>query len=400
MVQLLLTSAIFQVYAPHMTQNDAWTDLDQDRPNTDFLAGHGRMGRRIRAVNWTSLGLEGPERWPTQLQSVVRMMLSSRQPICICWGPDLNTLYNESFMPFLGIKERQALGRPLSETWQEVWDDILPFVRQALSGKGTWVENMPLVMERHGYPEETYWTFSYSPLYDEDGRVGGFINIATEMTSSVLAHRKLTEHITSAEQHIAAQETVERQNTVLQQEMQHRIKNMLSMVSAIVSQTMRHAESLEQASETIGNRITALGRAQDILVRTDLVSADVRAVVKAALSPHVEDFGQIDISGPDVSISAQQGLGLSLAIHELATNAMKYGALANGEGRITLSWSATPEKAFRLLWEERGGPTVYEPTRSGFGSRLTGRIVAAYFNGTGSTTYDPEGVRFVLEGNI
>ncbi|MBP1853333.1 sensor histidine kinase [Rhizobium halophytocola] len=383
-----------------MTTSNGWTGLEEVPPVSDFLAGPGRMETRFRAFDWSQTALGAPETWPGPLKANVRMMLGSRQPVCICWGPELITLYNNAFAPFLGVKDRNALGQSFQTIWAEIWDDLLPFVRKALSGVGTWVEDLPLFMNRYGFQEETYWTFSYSPLHDADGRIAGFINIATDATPHVLMQRRMTENMAKAQEYIAEHQVADRQNVVLHQEMQHRIKNMLAMVSAVVSQSLRHSSSLKEAGETIGSRIMALGRAQDILTQSDLVSADIAAIVKAALSPHIDSAHRVTSNGPDIAIPAKQGLGLSLAIHELATNAVKYGALSVPAGTVDLSWQVSEGRRLNFVWQESGGPAVSAPLRSGFGSTLTGRVVAAYFNGTGQTFYEPQGIKFVLDGVV
>lgn len=106
------------------------------------------------------------------------------------------------------------------------------------------------------------------------------------------------------------------------------------------------------------------------------------------------------IDGDNVEVTAQQIMGLALALHELSTNAAKYGALSNEQGRIHISWSVTSEGAFTFLWKERGGPEGASPSRKGFGARLTERVVPSYFNGHADLRYAPEGLRYELKGSL
>ncbi len=106
------------------------------------------------------------------------------------------------------------------------------------------------------------------------------------------------------------------------------------------------------------------------------------------------------IDGARLDLPSQAALGLSLAIHELATNAAKYGALSNETGHIRISWRHEADDAFRFEWREEGGPEVVKPARRGFGSRLTNQIVPSYFDGSGETAFTPEGLRYVLEGTL
>ena len=158
----------------------------------NFLAGGGEMGERIRALDWESTPLGRPEDWPQSLKTAVRIMLTSRQPIWVGWGPELIYLYNDPYQSIIGGKHPWALGRPTSEVWREIWTDIEPLLATAMGGvEGTYSEEQLLIMERNGYPEETYYTFSYSPVPDDDGAPGGIICANTEDTQRVIGERQL-----------------------------------------------------------------------------------------------------------------------------------------------------------------------------------------------------------------
>ncbi|ALN75690.1 PAS domain-containing protein [Aureimonas sp. AU20] len=206
--------------------------------------------------------------------------------------------------------------------------------------------------------------------------------------------------LVDANELIAAKERAERQQRELQNEMAHRIKNTLSMVKAIVSQTMRHAETKQEAAVTIDQRIAALSNAQDLLRQTTYSSATIHEVVRGALKVHLESDDRVTIKGVRLDLPSQAALGLSLAIHELATNATKYGALSNDTGHIRISWRQGADGAFRFEWREEGGPEVVKPARRGFGSRLTNQIVPSYFEGSGETAFTPEGLCYVLNGKL
>ena len=161
-----------------------------------FFDGGGQMGAMMRAHDWSTSPLGRPDTWPRSLRTVVRLMLASKFPMFLAWGPDLGFLYNDSYAPILGAKHPQALGRPFQEIWNEIWADILPFIQTALSGQATWVENLPLQMNRHGYEEQTYFTFSYSPAFDDEGHIAGMFCTCTETTGQKTAEdslRKLNE---------------------------------------------------------------------------------------------------------------------------------------------------------------------------------------------------------------
>ena len=157
-----------------------------------FLAGGGELGARMRSFDWRRSPLGPPQDWPRSLKTAVRIMLTSRQPIWIGWGPALIYLYNDPYKSIIGGKHPWALGRPIAEVWSEIWGDIAPMLAQAMQGdEGTYNEEQLLIMERSGYPEETYYTFSYSPIPDDDGGVGGIICANTDDTRRVIGERQL-----------------------------------------------------------------------------------------------------------------------------------------------------------------------------------------------------------------
>ena len=163
-----------------------------DTSSLNFLAGGGEMGERIRTFDWSTTPLGPPEQWPQSLKTAVRIMLTSRQPIWIGWGPELLYLYNDPYQSIIGGKHPWALGRPTSEVWSEIWTDIGPLLATAMGGvEGTYTEEQLLIMERNGYPEETYYTFSYSPIPDDDGEPGGIICANTDDTQRVIGERQL-----------------------------------------------------------------------------------------------------------------------------------------------------------------------------------------------------------------
>lgn len=180
----------------------------------------------------------------------------------------------------------------------------------------------------------------------------------------------------------------------------HRIKNTLAIVQGIVSQSLRTSTNIEDARGTISKRVAALARAQDILTNAQDSLADIADVISGALAPHDAGHGRFRLDGPTRLLDARQSLGLSLALHELATNATKYGALSGDEGTIDVKWSVTDDGTFRLEWMERGGPPVVAPASLGFGSKLITRMVAPYFGGDVQHDFHPDGVRFTLRGRL
>ncbi|MCJ2066802.1 PAS domain S-box protein [Methylobacterium sp. J-088] len=174
---------------------------------------------------------------------------------------------------------------------------------------------------------------------------------------------------------------------LLNRELSHRLKNTLAMVQSIATQTLRNAPSLSAAQEALAARLVALGKAHDVLLAGHTESASVSAVVQGALALHEDTATRFQFSGPSLFIGPSAALMLGLMLHELATNAAKYGALSVATGHVTVGWRVTGEDGeaqFCLEWIELGGPPVTPPARKGFGSRLIergiggGRVVIGY----------------------
>jgi PAS domain S-box-containing protein len=160
--------------------------------NLSFVAGGGEMGERIRALDWGATPIGPLAEWPRSLKTAVRIMLTSRQPIWIGWGKELLYLYNDPYKSIIGGRHPWALARAAKEVWPETWHQIGPLLATAMQGdEGTYVEAQLLIMERSGYPEETYYTYSYTPIPDDQGKPGGIICANTDDTQRVIGERQL-----------------------------------------------------------------------------------------------------------------------------------------------------------------------------------------------------------------
>jgi PAS domain S-box-containing protein len=150
------------------------------------------MGARMRAHDWSATPLGPAETWPQSLRTVVRILLTSRYQMWMAWGPDLTFFCNDAYLPTLGVKHERALGASAREVWKEIWADIGPRIEHVLdTGEATWDEGLLLVLERSGYPEETYHTFSYSPLANDDGDIVGMLCVVMEETDRIIGERRL-----------------------------------------------------------------------------------------------------------------------------------------------------------------------------------------------------------------
>jgi len=164
---------------------------DSPGPAELTFPGDGEMALRMRAYPWATSPLGDPRDWPASLRTACRICLTSRFPMIVWWGEELRFLYNDAYLPLLGSKH-PALGRPGDQVWSEIWATIGPMLDSVLhTGQATWSEDLLLPMNRHGYWEETYWTYSYSPLHDDDGTVRGVFTAVRDTTEQVVGRRRL-----------------------------------------------------------------------------------------------------------------------------------------------------------------------------------------------------------------
>lgn len=229
--------------------------------------------------------------------------------------------------------------------------------------------------------EEIPILYSVFPVTDGEGRQVGYGTVSRD-----LRERKQAEE----------------QQRLLNLELGHRLKNVLTVVQSVASQTLRQAVDLPGANRALAARLAALGEATNVLTAGSWESADLRALVDKALAAHGGLGGRVRASGPAMTLQPQVTLALALALHELATNAAKYGALSTPAGHVDVDWgvaegtdAAGPR--FRLSWREVGGPEVRTPSRRGFGSTMIERSLAAYFRGEAAIAYPPEGAVFTLD---
>jgi two-component sensor histidine kinase/PAS domain-containing protein len=196
--------------------------------------------------------------------------------------------------------------------------------------------------------------------------------------------------ISGASRDLSELKKAEQLRQLLAGELSHRLKNTLAAVQSIVTYTLRGASDLRSAQRTVSERIVSLARVHDLLTARSWSGADLADVVEQAMLPF--SAAQLDISGPSADISPSHALAVSLALHELAINAVKYGALSTAEGRVEIGWTCGAER-IRLVWRESGGPPVTPPTRRGFGSRLIEQTLGHDLGEKCVVDYAPQGVR-------
>ena len=187
-----------------------------------------------------------------------------------------------------------------------------------------------------------------------------------------------------------------RDKDLLINELNHRVKNTLTTVQSIASQTLRNAPSMDQASSAIESRLIALSQVHNVLTVRSWAAVGLHDIVRQAVEPYrSRGESRIHVQGPPVQIPPRMALALAMALQELATNAVKYGALSNGVGQIRVRWALNDEgasKRLRLIWEEAEGPPVRQPARRGFGTRLIERSLAEDLDGDVRIEFAPTGV--------
>src|ERR1700738_1730225 len=193
-------------------------------------------------------------------------------------------------------------------------------------------------------------------------------------------------------------ETAARLKKLILEELHHRIKNTPATVSAIASQSLRTATSIEHGQHAIESRLLALGRAHDLLLQARWSSASLAHIVQGATEPYdSEDEGKFSIQGPDLKITSGAVIALAMTLNELCTNATKFGALSVPAGRIEILWTIDEKnERLHLTWSETGGPAVHAPTRQSFGTRLI-ETLGRQLKGKVEMTYDLKGFVYALD---
>src|SRR5688572_364138 len=176
---------------------------DKEGPNSDPLfASDAPMARLMASFDWSKTPIGRSRTWPQSLRTAVRIVLTSRFPMWMGWGKELTFFYNDAYGAMtLGTKHPWALGRRADEVWAEIWEQIGPRITRVLAtGNATWDERLLLFLERSGFSEETYHTFSYSPLFDDEGKPNGMLCVVSEETERVIGERRLALlHVLAAE---------------------------------------------------------------------------------------------------------------------------------------------------------------------------------------------------------
>lgn len=489
-----------------------------------FLAGDGEMAKRIREFDWSSHPFGPPDSWPQSLRSALGICLNSSFPTAIYWGRELRLLYNDAWSTIPGPRHPACLGEPAEKIWSDIWHVIEPQFTQVIeTGSGFFVDDQLLPMRRYGFEEETYWSYSFTPIRGEDGRIEGIFNSGQETTAKVLKQRQttfllqLTDSVRAggnvadvmevhcrmlgeylgairvgvrevqarkgqlaiiaewaAEGYEPAATTVpwqglgwiadklqsggivrisdtrdgddaglkaldrlgarsalaipffragelravifvhragtlpwtdedvhvceevlsrvirsqeeeqsrERERTLML-EIDHRARNLSSIIQALIR--MVKADDVESFRSSLLRRIGSLNNTLGILSASKWTGADFTELLRSELAPYIsDDNGRVVLRGEEVLLASDNAQPIGLALHELATNAAKYGALAGPDGRLEVVWNVNPEGVLVVDWRERhiNAGASLDVSSSGFGTLLLTTTIEGQLGGS------------------
>lgn len=319
--------------------------------------------------------LQGKNEQLTHVNSDLQNLLDSTQIATIFLGDDLRIRnFTPAAMDLFPLRDSDR-GRALTEivtrlTYDELWDDVRN-VQRTLSA-----------VEREVSLKDDSATFIM--------RIRPYRTIKNLITGVVITFSDITGR-KRQEDHVQA----------LMQEMAHRTNNLFAVIQAMARQTVKHSADLTDFDARFGNRIRGLSHSNDLLIKQDWGGVRLEELVHAQLAPFIEeDQERLEMNGPPVAVTREAVQTLGLALHELATNSSKYGALSVPEGKIVLQWKFyedIPEpECFRVIWREHGGPTVKPPMRKGFGSFVLGKMMKQGLNANVNIDFAPAGVIWTL----
>ncbi len=286
------------------------------------------------------------------------------------------TSWNAGAEQLYGCPAAQAIGQPLAMLLSGALPDDWPQVLARLQRGERIAQFDSLRVARDGRTTDVSVTIS--PVREADGRVVGASVVARDVSERRRAERKAS---------------------LLLGELDHRVKNILAIVSAVVSQTLKHSSTPEAFAAEVQGRIQAIAQAHGLLTQAGQGEIALRGLVMTELAPYKRATGNVSIEGDDVALTPRAGMALALAVHELASNAAKYGALSTPSGRLAVTWTTAGGaggRTLRLTWVETGGPAVRPPSRRGFGTTLIERALSSDLDAEVSREFLASGLRCAI----
>jgi PAS domain S-box-containing protein len=279
---------------------------------------------------------------------------------------------NDALLTMWGRSWEEAIGKTCLELGYEPWHAAMhdAEIEQVIATRQPIRGDVPFP---HSVEGVRIYDYIFTPVFGPDGEVEAIAGSTRDVTER--AHQR--EHM-----------------RLLVNELNHRVKNTLAMVQSMIAQTLDGDEPVEVAQDKIESRLMALSQAHDILTRENWQGAGVEEVVRGAAAPCQKGEGdRFDIEGPPIVLDPRRAVALAMALHELCTNAVKYGALSVPGGRVGIAWTRSRDgTALNLRWKERGGPPVQVPEQRGFGSILVERGLRHDLGGESRLVFETDGV--------
>lgn len=332
----------------------------------------GGIAAQIQSVDWSRTPLGATDSWSDALRFTLRIILASPRPMQLLWGPDLVQIPNDAYVAGLGPEGSPALGASARQCHPAVWEQVGDQIERVWRGGGpVWETRILVPVTRNGRLSEAWWNYSYSAI-DSDAGIEGVLVICEEVTEQVLAERRV--HL-------------------LMQEMNHRVKNSLATVQSLVMLSAAGAKSVQEFASSLGERISAMARAQDILLRGHEEDVAVGDLIAAEIEPYAGSH-QLRVQSAPVMINPRHAVSLGLMLHELLTNAAKYGGLSTPGGRLVVTCRPT-ENGGAVDWKERTERPLSAPHARGFGTFLIEHL-ARELGGEARLTFDPHGLEAMI----
>jgi PAS domain S-box-containing protein len=305
-------------------------------------------------------------------------VIQSSQDAVMSMGVDgLVRTWNPGAEALFGYSAEEIIGKPIQTLYPDDGQEEHDFLYAGLS-EGQRLRRDVVRSHKEGHLIDV--NINVSPMYSADGRLSGFSSIVRD-----ISERK------EQEAHLR----------LVMRELSHRSKNLLAVIQAMARQTARSSSDLDEFEKNYSQRLQALSASQDLIVHQNWHGAPLAELLRSILIPFADDVdARIDLDGPSINVNPTAAQNLALSIHELATNASKYGALSVPAGRVSLAWTIVRgekgDNQVRITWVEKGGPPVEEPRRKGFGHIVINKMIAQALDAEVDLAFGPEGVRWTL----
>jgi PAS domain S-box-containing protein len=356
-----------------------WMDLDY----SPVLDENGTPAGVIAIVVETTERVLAERRIKEEANRLKKLFEQAPTFMAMVGGPDhCFDMVNPEYRKLIGNRAVDGLpiATALPELVEQGYVELLDHVFQSGEPLKRISEKVLIRWAKDGPLEERFVDFVYQPIRDEAGAVTSIFIQGSDVTERVRAenHQKL-----------------------LINELNHRVKNTLASIQSIVTQTLRGVQTKEEASAAITARIFALSQAHNVLTNENWNGADLRTMVESSLEAFQhEGRAAVKVAGPKLRVGPHAAMSVALAVHELATNAVKYGALSTPTGTVHVEWTVGPGDQFQFVWAEAGGPPVVRSDRRGFGSRLILQVLPRELRGTAEVEYPTSGVVFTLKTSL